>query len=302
MGASGARADCRRLARAVAQGHGQTRRHDRCCRPSRLVDCLLLQPGTYGVVRFLGQDLVFGRVDRLSLVFAYVFALMALVGMVYALHVKDDAQHVAALTYAGSALGITFAGDFLSLFLFWELMAVSAALLVWLRREPHRSRSRIPVSSGSRIRRVVPARRDRPLLVAVRVARLRRHVGLCGDCRVRADSRRLPSQCGGAAPGRLASGRLSGGHRHRRRVSHRLYHEVCGLCPDSRIRRHGAPGVVGSRDGGLRRGVRRARERCEEAARVPHHQPGGLHGLRGGDRHRAGLERHDRPRLLAHPL
>ena len=100
-----------------------------------LIDCLLLQPGTYGVVRFVGQDLTFGRVDRLSLVFAYVFALMALVGMVYALHVKDDAQHVSALTYAGSALGITFAGDFLSLFLFWELAAVSAVFLVWLRRE-----------------------------------------------------------------------------------------------------------------------------------------------------------------------
>jgi multicomponent Na+:H+ antiporter subunit D len=100
-----------------------------------LIDCLLLQPGTYGVVRFIGQDLTFGRVDRLSLVFAYVFALMTVVGMVYALHVKDDAQHVAALTYAGSALGITFAGDFLSLFLFWELAAVSAVFLVWLRRE-----------------------------------------------------------------------------------------------------------------------------------------------------------------------
>jgi multicomponent Na+:H+ antiporter subunit D len=100
-----------------------------------LIDCVLMQPGIYGVVRFVGQDLTFGRVDRLSLVFAYVFALMTLVGMVYALHVKDDAQHVSALTYAGSALGITFAGDFLSLFLFWELAAVSAVFLVWLRRE-----------------------------------------------------------------------------------------------------------------------------------------------------------------------
>src|SRR5712692_10282936 len=101
-----------------------------------LADCLLMEPGTFGVVRFLGHDLVFGRVDSLSLVFSYVFALLALVGMVYALHVDDDAQHVTALTYAGGALGVTFAGDFLSLFLFWELMAVSAALLVWLRREP----------------------------------------------------------------------------------------------------------------------------------------------------------------------
>jgi multicomponent Na+:H+ antiporter subunit D len=101
-----------------------------------LVDCILMEPGTHGTVPFLGQQLVFGRVDRLSLVFSYVFALLALIGMVYALHVDDAAQHVTALTYAGAALGATFAGDFLSLFLFWELMAVSATLLVWLRREP----------------------------------------------------------------------------------------------------------------------------------------------------------------------
>jgi len=101
-----------------------------------LIDCLLMKPGTHGVTSFLGQDLVFGRVDRLSLVFSYVFSLMALVGMIFALHVKDDSQHVAALTYMGSALGVTFAGDFLSLYVFWELMAISSALLVLLRREP----------------------------------------------------------------------------------------------------------------------------------------------------------------------
>src|SRR6202035_887610 len=78
-----------------------------------LIDCLLMKPGTYGAVSFLGQDLVFGRVDRLSLVFSYVFSLMALLSMIYALHVEDDSQHVSALTYAGSALGVTFAGDFL---------------------------------------------------------------------------------------------------------------------------------------------------------------------------------------------
>jgi multicomponent Na+:H+ antiporter subunit D len=103
---------------------------------SALIQCVMLEPGTYGTVRFLGQDLVFGRADRLSLVFSYVFSLLAVLGMIYALHVDDDAQHVAALTYAGGALGVTFAGDYLSLFIFWEIMAVSAALLVWLRREP----------------------------------------------------------------------------------------------------------------------------------------------------------------------
>ncbi len=101
-----------------------------------LVACLLMTRGTHGVVSVLGQDLVFGRVDGTSLVFSYVFSIMAFLGMVFALHVEDDSQHVAALTYAGGALGVTLAGDFLSLYVFWELMAVSSVLLVWRRREP----------------------------------------------------------------------------------------------------------------------------------------------------------------------
>ena len=101
-----------------------------------LIDCFIMKPGMYGAASFLGQDLVFGRVDRLSLIFSYVFSIMAFIGMVYALHVEDDSQHVAALTYVGGALGVTFAGDFLSLYVFWELMAISSALLVLLRREP----------------------------------------------------------------------------------------------------------------------------------------------------------------------
>jgi multicomponent Na+:H+ antiporter subunit D len=100
-----------------------------------LLDCVLMTPGTYGVVSVLGQDLTFGRVDTLSLVFSYVFSIMALLGMIYALHVKDDSQHVASLTYAGGALGVTFAGDFLSLYVFWELLAISSVVLILLRRE-----------------------------------------------------------------------------------------------------------------------------------------------------------------------
>src|SRR2546425_5893841 len=101
-----------------------------------LIDCMLMTPGTYGVVRVFGQQVAFGRVDQLSLVFAYVFSLATIFGMIYSLHVDDDAQHVTALTYAGAGLGTVFAADFISLFLFWEVMAVAAALLVWLRRQP----------------------------------------------------------------------------------------------------------------------------------------------------------------------
>jgi multicomponent Na+:H+ antiporter subunit D len=97
--------------------------------------------GDYGKVSFLGFEMVFGRVDQLSLIFSYVFSIMALLGMIYALHLKDDSQHVTALIYAGGALGVTFAGDFISLYIFWELMAISSALLVWQSREPAAGRA-----------------------------------------------------------------------------------------------------------------------------------------------------------------
>lgn len=90
--------------------------------------------GMHWVVRFLDYDLVFGRVDRLSMVFGYIFTLISFIAILYAIRVKDDGQHVAALLYAGSALGAIFSGDLLSLFIFWEVMAVAAAYLIWARR------------------------------------------------------------------------------------------------------------------------------------------------------------------------
>ncbi len=100
-----------------------------------LAAVLAMSPGTFGAVRFLGLDLVFGRVDKLSLVFAYVFASVALIGSIYALHVEDNGQHIAAFVYAGSSLGATFAGDLLTLFIFWELMAFASVWLIWSRRQ-----------------------------------------------------------------------------------------------------------------------------------------------------------------------
>ena len=93
-----------------------------------------LVPGVYGAIRFLEWTLVFGRVDGLSQVFGYIMALMCGVGTLYGLHVRDDAEHAAAWTYVAGSLGVLYAGDYLTLFLFWELMALSSVFLVWFRR------------------------------------------------------------------------------------------------------------------------------------------------------------------------
>lgn len=98
------------------------------------INLISIPEGTHWVVRFLGYDLVFGRVDRLSLLFGYIFHLISFIALLYALHVKDDLQHVAGLVYAGSALGVVFAGDLFSFFVFWEMLTVSSIFLIWARR------------------------------------------------------------------------------------------------------------------------------------------------------------------------
>ena len=97
---------------------------------------MFLEPGTHGCMRFLDWDLTFGRVDKLSQVFGYIMTLMCILGSVYALHVKNPAEHAAAWSYVAGSLGVIYAGDYLVLFLFWELMAFSSVFLIWQRRRP----------------------------------------------------------------------------------------------------------------------------------------------------------------------
>jgi len=92
-------------------------------------------PESFGQVSYLGIDLVFGRVDSLTRVFLHVFTLMAIIGCVYGLHVKETGQHIAAFLYVAGSLGVTLCGDYLTLFIFWELMAVASTFLIWYRKK-----------------------------------------------------------------------------------------------------------------------------------------------------------------------
>ena len=95
---------------------------------------LALPHGELGQVELFDLALTTLRVDRLSLLFGYIFLIAALLGVIYALHVQDTLQHVAALVYAGSALGAVFAGDLVTLLIFWEGIAVASAFLIWAAR------------------------------------------------------------------------------------------------------------------------------------------------------------------------
>ncbi len=93
-----------------------------------------LSPGEYWRIGVFDYSLTLVRIDRLSLVFGYIFHIAAFLSVIYALHVKDNTQHVAGLFYAGSAVGALFAGDLITLFVYWELTAISSVFLIWSRR------------------------------------------------------------------------------------------------------------------------------------------------------------------------
>lgn len=82
----------------------------------------------------LDFELVLYHQDRLSFLFGVLFHIAAFIAALFSLHVDRPGQHVACLLYAGAAVGAVGAGDLVTLFLFWELMAVSSVYLIWGRQ------------------------------------------------------------------------------------------------------------------------------------------------------------------------
>jgi len=93
-----------------------------------------LSPDATWTLPFLQYDLNFLHVDKLSKVFGYIFCIAAFGSFLFALHIKGKLEHLSALVYVGSALGVVFAGDFFSLYIFWEFMAVASVMLIWSRK------------------------------------------------------------------------------------------------------------------------------------------------------------------------
>lgn len=90
-----------------------------------------LPEGTHGQIEMLGYSLTLVRIDRWSLLFGYIFMLAAALSALFTLYDRGAVTQTAGMAYAGSAVGAVFAGDLISLFVFWELTAVTSVFLVW---------------------------------------------------------------------------------------------------------------------------------------------------------------------------
>ena len=76
-----------------------------------LVYILNLPSGEMGQAELFDLGLTTLRVDRLSLLFGYIFMVAAVLTVIYSIHLRDTVQHVAGLIYVGGALGAVFSGD-----------------------------------------------------------------------------------------------------------------------------------------------------------------------------------------------
>ncbi len=101
-----------------------------------LINLMGIEHGVYWQTGILDYTLILGRVDGLSFFFALLFHIATVLASIFALHVRDPIQQVCALLYSGAALGAVMAGDLLTLFIFWEIMALSSGFLIWARRTP----------------------------------------------------------------------------------------------------------------------------------------------------------------------
>ena len=97
---------------------------------------VMLQEGVHWRAQFLGMELAPFAVDRLSRLFAVIFALMAFAGALFGLNQPRRAELPAAFVYAGAAIGAALSGDLVTLFVCWELMAIGSTLVIWSAATP----------------------------------------------------------------------------------------------------------------------------------------------------------------------
>jgi multicomponent Na+:H+ antiporter subunit D len=80
---------------------------------------------------FLGQTLAPVEASAAGRLFATIFTLAAFGGALFGLRCAGALEYCAAFIYAGAAIGVTFAGDWITLLIAWELMAVASTGVIW---------------------------------------------------------------------------------------------------------------------------------------------------------------------------
>ncbi|MFT6777925.1 MAG: multicomponent Na+:H+ antiporter subunit D [Paraglaciecola sp.] len=92
--------------------------------------------GVQGTIKFLSYNIEPVEGSPLRRLFATIFAIMVFVGGLYSFRIARWYELAAAFAYAAGAIGVCFAGDLLTMFLYWELMAIFSTIVVWCGGTP----------------------------------------------------------------------------------------------------------------------------------------------------------------------
>jgi multicomponent Na+:H+ antiporter subunit D len=92
--------------------------------------------GVVTTVGFLDYQIQPVEGSELRRLFATIFAIMAFAGGLFAFRQARWYELASAFAYAAGAVGVSFAGDLITLFLFWELMALFSTVIVWCGGTP----------------------------------------------------------------------------------------------------------------------------------------------------------------------
>ena len=82
-------------------------------------------------IQYLDYELILINLDSLSRLFITVFAIAVFTAGLFCCKQASSTELSAAYVYAGGAMSVVLAGDLISLFIFWELMALASTLLIW---------------------------------------------------------------------------------------------------------------------------------------------------------------------------
>jgi multicomponent Na+:H+ antiporter subunit D len=93
-----------------------------------------LEVGAASTLHLFGYEILGVVVDQQAKLFGYLFHIAALIAGIYSFHLRDPWQVSMSLLYAATAVGVAFAGDMLSLFLWWEGLAITSVFQIWGKR------------------------------------------------------------------------------------------------------------------------------------------------------------------------
>ena len=93
--------------------------------------CLASGAGVHVQYDLFGQSLILHRADHLTLPFGIIFHIAAAITVIYGWSDRSAMTASAGLSYAGAAIAAIHAGDLISLFIWWELTAITSVFLIF---------------------------------------------------------------------------------------------------------------------------------------------------------------------------